>query len=138
MVLPIVKGTSLDFVSLMCYRDPMTLIRLLFITLLIFSNSMFYTSFLLLLVVVIVAFLYSNSFVSSISSLILVLVYVGAIMVLVGYICAVSPNIVTRPKASMPRLILLLVVITISFKDPIYSNLDSQLNPLKEFYSIEL
>jgi len=34
---------------------------------------------------------------ASLTAFIMVIVYVGAIMVLIGYICAVSPNLLLEP-----------------------------------------
>ncbi len=46
---------------------------------------------------------------STLAAFMLVIVYVGAIIVLIGYICAISPNILLEPDYSNISIILILV-----------------------------
>jgi len=49
---------------------------------------------------VILIFLSLHSYLNFLTVLILVIVYVGAIIVLIGYICAISPNLTLEPNYS--------------------------------------
>ena len=99
-----------------------------------FPNTIFYTISLLILVLYLTMFMVSLSFLSSLVSLILVLVYVGAIMILVGYICAVSPNVITSLKVSPLPLLLTISIFRLG-SDTIFSSVFSQSSPSSYFYS---
>jgi hypothetical protein len=47
--------------------------------------------------------------------ILIVVVYVGAIIILIGYICAVSPNLVTTPSFNYLRVIFLSILFTYFF-----------------------
>lgn len=72
------------------------IIGLLLIRMLFFVNSLYYSISLLLVVLLILSELVSRLILSSLTMLILVIVYAGAIMILIGYICAVCPNLILR------------------------------------------
>jgi hypothetical protein len=74
------------------------------LTLLFFSNTIFYTIALLIIVFLSLMTLNSARIVSTLTSLMLVIVYVGAIIIIIGYICAVSPNFVTSSSLSLYSL----------------------------------
>lgn len=65
-------------------------------------NTMYFTLSLLVVTCLTVTTLVAYSLIQPITGLMLLLVYLGAIMILIGYICAVSPNFiavrVTRKK----------------------------------------
>jgi len=71
----------------------------LFLTfsLLIFKNSLYFTIMLLFVSIITLIYLVLNTYIASLTAFIMVIVYVGAIMVLIGYICAVSPNLLLEP-----------------------------------------
>lgn len=74
------------------------------------------------------------TFISTLTAFILVIVYVGAIIVLIGYICAVRPNLVLEPDYTfvMPLLFSLLLFILIA---PITcSTFTFVLSSLSDFY----
>lgn len=48
----------------------------------------------------VLGYLALNSFLSFLTVFIIVIVYVGAIMILIGYICAISPNLLVEPSYS--------------------------------------
>jgi len=52
----------------------------------------------------------SSNLISTLIIILIVVVYIGAIMILIGYICAVSPNLITTPSFSYLRFILLLLL----------------------------
>ena len=110
----------------------------MFFSLLVFNNSLFYTFFLLTLVASLTSFLYSFSLISALSRLILVLVYVGAMIILVAYICAVSPNLITNSYVRGYAVIFTLVLIFLYLDSVSFAPATSQTDPLREFYSSEL
>ena len=67
---------------------------------LVFVNSLYYTLRLLALVVVLLLALVLVLNISVLTMIMLCVVYLGAMMVLIGYICAICPNIVTSPAIS--------------------------------------
>ena len=71
----------------------------LFLTfsLLIFKNSLYFTIILLFISITTLIYLVLNTYIASLTAFMMVIVYVGAIIVLVGYICAVSPNLLLEP-----------------------------------------
>jgi len=58
---------------------------------------MFYRLRLLFISILTLYFIVNKGIISPLSALILVIVYVGAMMILVGYICAVTPNLYIEP-----------------------------------------
>lgn len=72
---------------------------LFFILLLIsiFINVLFFNISLLLVSVLIFLWLVRSGFVSVLIFILVITVYAGAIMVLMGYICAICPNFSTNP-----------------------------------------
>ena len=88
------------------------------LSLFIFKNSLYFTIALLIISMFTLAFLVLNTNLSALTGFILIIVYVGAIIVLIGYICAVSPNLNLEPNYSFLFLIILLARITF-FLSPI-------------------
>jgi uncharacterized membrane-anchored protein len=66
------------------------LVRLIFI--LIFPSTLVYRLALVIYVSFLVIYIVINSCVSGLLGLLILLVYVGAMMIMIRYICAVSPN----------------------------------------------
>lgn len=80
------------------------------LTLFIFKNSLYFTIALLLITFVMLGYLSLYGFISFLSSFILIVVYVGAIIILIGYICAVRPNLVLEPNFNFIYLFPFLVL----------------------------
>jgi hypothetical protein len=76
----------------------------LLFSLLFFVNTIYFVIVLLCVVVLSIFFLVQNIFIQPLIGLILVIVYIGAIIILIGYICAVCPNIIIKPKFSFSFL----------------------------------
>ena len=70
----------------------------LFLSLMMFVyvNTLYYTVSLLLIVVLLLYLLVSTSMLHTLTILMCLIVYVGAMMILIGYICAISPNLIVR------------------------------------------
>lgn len=64
-----------------------------FILITLFPSTLVYTACLVLYVVLLVTFLVAYNLVPGLIALLVTLVYVGAMIVIIRYICAVSPNI---------------------------------------------
>ena len=71
---------------------------LLVLSLFVFSNVIFLVAVLFGVSLVSVFYLSINCFISPITAFMLVIVYVGAIIILIGYICAVTPNPSLEPS----------------------------------------
>jgi len=94
------------------------------ITLFVFKNSLYFTIILLVISVLTLSSLVLNTYLSTLTAFILVIVYVGAIMVLIGYICAISPNLVLEPdfKFVSPFVVVLsLFLLFEGFKVPTFN-----------------
>lgn len=65
-----------------------------------------------------------NTYLNTLTAFILVIVYVGAMMVLIGYICAISPNLVLEPDYSLVYLFSIILssfLILDSFSRPVFN-----------------
>lgn len=63
----------------------------------IFKNSLYYTISLLLISFIVLRSLALNTHLRFLTSFILIIVYCGAIIILIGYICAITPNLNLEP-----------------------------------------
>lgn len=98
-----------------CLLDILMSTILLIVTSLMFvySNTLFYTIALLFIIVTILFSLVINSIIQTLTILIFLIVYVGAMIILIGYICAISPNLIINISSS--GLYTLLIFISFSF-----------------------
>ena len=71
----------------------LNLLIIFLILLFVYVNSLFYSISLLLIVLVLLSFIVSLCLINSLTMLILCIVYFGAIIILIGYICAICPNV---------------------------------------------
>lgn len=72
---------------------------LVFFLILIYANSMSYVICLFILVFFLMFYAVSLFIVQSLTGLIIIIVYVGAIIILIGYICAVCPNVLIKSNS---------------------------------------
>nr|AGI78546.1 NADH dehydrogenase subunit 6 [Brachionus koreanus] len=68
-----------------------------FLSLMVFVNTLYYSMVLLIIVLSSMFFLVSNHLMHTLTMLMLAIVYIGAMMILIGYICAISPNMILTP-----------------------------------------
>lgn len=68
-------------------------ILLLTVLMLIYCNTLFYTLSLLVISSILLLSLLSLNLIHGLTVLVVLVVYLGAMMVLIGYVCAVSPNL---------------------------------------------
>jgi hypothetical protein len=106
---------------------------------LVFVNSLYYTLRLLALVVVLLLALVLVLNISVLTIIMLCTVYLGAIIILIGYICAICPNIVTSPAMSSYSLLFIscvfLTLYFVGFTCPLNSPLS--LSMVEFFYSAQ-
>lgn len=81
----------------------------------VFANALFYTVSLLLLSFSVLIWMVSSNYIRTLMIILIVVVYVGAIIILIGYICAVSPNLVTSPSFNYFGLVFLSMLFTFIF-----------------------
>ena len=86
-----------------------TTLILISLSLFMFKNSLYFTIALLVVSIITLAYLVLNTHLAALTGFMLVIVYVGAMIVLIGYICAVSPNLVLEPDYSYLLASLLVV-----------------------------
>jgi len=79
----------------------LSLLLFLTMTLFIFKNSLYFTIMLLTISIITLCSLVLNTSLASLTAFMLVIVYVGAMIVLIGYICAIRPNLVLEPDYSL-------------------------------------
>lgn len=84
------------------------LIMILLFFMVLFSNMLFYLISLLIMAIVVLTYLVSYGFLRILSLLLILIVYLGAIMILIGYICAVVPNFDLSPSHSYSSVLLFL------------------------------
>lgn len=75
----------------------LTFLFLVLTTLLLFKRAMFYSLLLVFYSAVSLFLLTLGAHINPVTALLIVLVYVGARIVSIGYICAVSPNLLLEP-----------------------------------------
>lgn len=76
------------------------LFLVIILSLFIYKNSLYFILSLLLVSFLILGFLSLHSYLNFLTVFMLIIVYVGAIIVLVGYVCAISPNLALEPDYS--------------------------------------
>lgn len=78
----------------------LSIVFLIFITMFIYNNSLYFTISLLIRILILLFHLVSNLMLSSLTMIVLTIVYVGAMMILIGYVCAICPNLILTPSVS--------------------------------------
>jgi len=104
------------------------------LSLFIFKNSLYFTMILLLISMLTLSYLVLKTWVSCLTAFMLIIVYVGAIIVLIGYICAVRPNLSLEPDYSLTWVFLLLVASASFLGGFRYPALDSTVFTLADFF----
>jgi len=90
------------------YSRMIFLVFVIIFSLSLFVNSLYYSLSLLALVILIIIYLASQQLLSTLSVLMLCIVYIGAMMILIGYICAICPNV--KVDSSNPLFVFFLLV----------------------------
>lgn len=90
-------------------------LSLMFMRIFVYVNSLYYTIILLSIILFLLYFLVSNLRLSALTMLMMAIVYIGAIIILIGYICAICPNIILSPRKVSPLLFLSLMIFAFIF-----------------------
>jgi hypothetical protein len=108
------------------------------LSLFIYKNSLYFILSLLLVCLRILIFLSLHSYLRFLTVFILVIVYVGAIIVLIGYICAIRPNLTLEPDYQNFFLYLFLILFFSLFSYNSYSILEiSTVRMVDYFYRFQ-
>lgn len=102
----------------------LSILLFLTMTLFVFKNSLYFTIMLLTISILTLSSLVLNTYLNTLTAFMLVIVYVGAIIVLIGYICAIRPNLVLEPDYSLvvPFALLLVSFAALdSFSTPVFN-----------------
>lgn len=81
-------------------------VSIVVLLMMVYLNVLIYTVSLILISVVLLLKMCSFGELRTIIFILVIIVYVGAVMILVGYICAVCPNVDTSPSFTFYRLFL--------------------------------
>lgn len=76
------------------------LFSILLFSMLYFVNTLYFTAILMFRVLFISIYSVYMGFISSLFSIMLIIIYVGAIIIFIGYICAISPNLLFSSSLS--------------------------------------
>nr|QHR79576.1 NADH dehydrogenase subunit 6 [Brachionus rubens] len=74
------------------------LLSVLFLMMFVYVNTLFYSMVLLAIVLALLYLLVSNLMMHTLTMIMLAIVYIGAMMILIGYICAICPNLILAPS----------------------------------------
>lgn len=74
------------------------LLSLLFIRIFVYINTLYYRIVLLAIVLSLLYILVSNLILHTLTIIIVAIVYIGAMMILIGYTCAICPNLILAPS----------------------------------------
>lgn len=107
----------------------------IFLRIFTYANTLYYSIVLLGIILTLLYILVSNLLINVLTIILLVIVYVGAIMILIGYICAICPNLNLTPtpiRKFIYFLILRLSFILYNFS-PLFG-LDISFTPLVSYF----
>ena len=80
------------------------LLSLLFIRMFVYVNTLYYSIALLAIVVALLYLLVSNLMLHTLTMIMISIVYIGAMIILIGYTCAICPNLILTPTHLRPLL----------------------------------
>lgn len=86
------------------------LLSLLFIRMFVYVNTLYYRIVLLAIVLSLLYILVSNLILHTLTIIIVAIVYIGAIIILIGYTCAICPNLILTPSHLRSVLSLFLIL----------------------------
>lgn len=110
-------------------------ITLILLSLIFFVNSIYYSLILLVVIVSLLFFIASSGLVSSLTMIILCVVYVGAMTILIGYICAICPNIIVESFSKILLIVCLSTFLSLIFNSSPFLNFSASISIVSYFYS---
>nr|UBX38551.1 NADH dehydrogenase subunit 6 [Brachionus fernandoi] len=75
------------------------LLSFLFMSMFVYVNTLYYSMVLLAIVVTLLYLLVANLMLHTLTMIMICIVYIGAMMILIGYICAICPNLILSPTS---------------------------------------
>jgi len=104
----------------------------------IYKNSLFFIISLLIIRFLVLRYIALYSYLRFLTVFILIIVYVGAIIVLIGYICAISPNLVLEPDYRFLYISIIFLVLFYIFNRINFSFIDLSSRTIVDyFYSFQ-
>lgn len=111
------------------------MLRLLFVRIFVYVNTLYFSMVLLIIVLSLLYILVSNLIMHRLTILILAIVYVGAIIILIGYICAICPNLILVPRSfNFSFLIIFLFRLSALFYSNYFSVRFQHLEPMVNYF----
>jgi len=89
---------------------------------------------LLIISFLVLRYLALHTHISFLTAFMLVIVYVGAIIVLIGYICAISPNLVLEPNYNVLYVYILLLPFVYFFQNSSYRMFNISTSTIVDFF----
>nr|QHN89970.1 NADH dehydrogenase subunit 6 [Brachionus calyciflorus] len=86
------------------------LLSLLFISMFVYVNTLYYSMVLLAIVLSLLYILVSNLMLHTLTMIMVAIVYIGAMMILIGYTCAICPNLILTPSHLSSVLYMFLIL----------------------------
>lgn len=112
-----------------------TLLSLIFLSMLVYVNTLYYSLILLLIVLTSMYYLVGNHMIHPLTILILAIVYIGAIIILIGYICAIRPNLILSPfYTRIMFYIICVLIINVSYPQDNILTTDQHFIPMTNFF----
>ena len=113
----------------------MVILSLLFLRIYTYVNTLYYSIVLLVIVFSLLYVLVSNLLINVLTMLLLAIVYVGAIIILIGYICAVCPNLNLTPTPIRKAIYLSILVASFALYNllPLFT-LDLKFSPIVSYF----
>lgn len=113
----------------------MVLLSLIFIRIYTYANTLYYSIVLLFIVLSLLFILVSNLLMNTLTMLLLIIVYVGAMIILIGYICAVCPNLNLTPIPINKFIYLSFLFLSFTFYNllPLFT-LDMKFSPIVSYF----
>nr|AOP18527.1 NADH dehydrogenase subunit 6 [Brachionus rotundiformis] len=107
----------------------------LFLSMFVYVNTLYFSMVLLVIVLSLMYILVSNHMLHTLTMLMLAIVYIGAMMILIGYICAICPNLILTPLylSALVYLLFFLVPQTVMPMD-VNLVLDQQYIPMVNYF----
>jgi len=112
----------------------LSLLLFLSLSLFVFKNSLYFTIILLVISITTLSYMVLKTSVATLTAFMLIIVYVGAMIVLIGYICAVRPNLSLEPDYSLFGLFMFFTLLMTLLEGFSYPIIGSTVFTLVDFF----
>jgi len=111
------------------------IVFVLLFSMFVYANSLYYSIILLFIISLLLFMLVVNNLINSLTMLILLIVYIGAIMVLIGYICAICPNLnLSSNTFGFKRTTLFLIIVSLITPSMFLNSFNSKIFILRNYF----